>query len=104
MGMAEPPIRPQIGGFGFSLWARGSAKFACLGRVLAGWVLLASNDIAQFALRLRQQSNDDETALRLVTMVGDVLADLELVHGVAPPSRAQQSPAHEHRLTFPRDR
>jgi hypothetical protein len=33
---------------------------------------------------LRNQSNNDEPSLRLVALVADVLADLELAHGRRP--------------------
>jgi hypothetical protein len=45
------------------------------------------DDVAQFAFDLRQQSHHDVSALRLKTIAGnvvDVLADLELMHCVAP--------------------
>ena len=92
--MAEPPIRPQIGGFVFSLWAS-SAQLASLDRVLALRVVLASDDVAQFTLRLWQQSHHDVPALRPAWNVIDVLADLELVHGVAPASLAEGRPSED---------
>jgi hypothetical protein len=83
MGMAEPPIRPQIGGLWRLSRARNRAQFACLDRVFTLRVGWASDDVAQFALRLRQQSHHDVPALRSAWNVVDVLADLEVVHGVA---------------------
>ena len=59
-------------------------KLVCPGRIFTLRVFFASDDVVRFALRLRQQSNNDEPSLCAVAVVIDVLADLEVVHGIAP--------------------
>ena len=69
---------------------RNPAQFACVSRVLTRWVGLASDDVARFALRLRQQSHHNEPSLCLMALVEDVLADLELAHGLAPTGQSSR--------------
>jgi hypothetical protein len=86
MGMAEPPIRPQIGGFGVLSRAKDRAQFALLGRVFAFRVILTSNDVANFAVWLSVYCYHNVPAFRFEAVGGNVIdvpADLEVVHGVA---------------------
>jgi hypothetical protein len=58
------------------------AQFACLGRVLALRLGLASDDITRASLRPAwQQSHHNVPTFRSVGKVDDVLADLEFSHG-----------------------
>jgi hypothetical protein len=58
--------------------------------------VVISNDVVRSSLRPAwQQSHHDVPALRSAGNVVDVLADLELVHGVAPASLAEGRPSED---------
>jgi hypothetical protein len=70
---------------------RNPTKLACLGRVLAGWDVLASDPVTHFTIRLRQQSHHNVPPFyphAIAGVVIDVLADLELAHGLLEPALA----------------